>query len=221
MTLDTTFFRRVMGQFTTGVTIVTTRSQEGVAGLTVNSFTSVSLDPLLVLVCVDLRSQALPFLRAGGVFAVNILAQEQEALSNCFATSSEERYNYFCHASYHIAATGAPILTDTLGFIDARVTAEYPGGDHAIFLGQVEAMGYRGHTFFLPHASSEHSTLPAPASVADLLAGNGHTNHGEIPAEPASPLLYYQGKYYHLSRRYHHEHPELSPTTPQQHDERS
>lgn len=219
MAHDITFFRRVMGQFTTGVTIVTTRSQEGIAGLTVNSFTSVSLDPLLVLICVDLRSQALPFLRAGGVFAVNILTQEQEALSNCFATSSEERYNYFCQAPYHVAATGAPILTDTMGFIDARVTAEYPGGDHAIFLGKVEAMGYRGYTFFLPHAGSTQSTLPAPSGVADLLGHNGNNGHSEITSESVSPLLYYQGRYYHLSNRYHHQHPELSPTA-QQYDER-
>ncbi len=218
MTLDIAFFRRVMGQFTTGVTIVTTRSQDGIAGLTVNSFTSVSLDPLLVLVCVDLRSQSLPVFRAGGVFAVNILAQEQEELSNCFASSTDERYNYFCHARHHVAATGAPILAGTLGFVDARITAEYPGGDHVIFLGQVEAMGYEGHTFFLPGISSENSTLPAPASASDLLGSNGSNgsnSHNSIGNESASPLLYYHGKYYHLSNRYQHQHPELAPTTVQ------
>ena len=215
MTLDIAFFRRVMGQFTTGVTIVTTRSQDGIAGLTVNSFTSVSLDPLLVLVCVDLRSQSLPVFRAGGVFAVNILAQEQEALSNCFASSTDERYNYFCHARHHVAATGAPILAGTLGFVDARITAEYPGGDHVIFLGQVEAMGDEGHTFFLPGISSENSTLPAPVSATDLLGNNGGNGHNSTVSEPTSPLLYYHGKYYHLSNRYQHQHPELAPTTVQ------
>jgi flavin reductase (DIM6/NTAB) family NADH-FMN oxidoreductase RutF len=218
MALDIAFFRRVMGQFTTGVTIVTTRSQEGVAGLTVNSFTSVSLDPLLILVCVDLRSQALPFLREGGIFAVNILTQEQEELSNCFAASSEERYNSFCHAQYHVAATGAPILTNSMGFIDARVIAEYPGGDHAIFLGKVEAMGYEGNTFFLPGITHEQSTLPAKTSEAELTGSNGLNGHSETPRENASPLLYYRGKYYHLSNRYQHQHPELAPTMAQ-HDE--
>lgn len=209
MDLDIAFFRKVMGQFTTGVTIATTRSQAGIAGLTVNSFTSVSLDPLLVLICVDLRSQALPFIREGGVFAVNILAQEQEELSNCFASSSIERYNYFCHASYRVAATGAPILDGTLGFIDTRVVAEYPGGDHAIFLGQVEAMGHNGHTFFIPGISSEQSTLPEAISTDEVVSNNGH-NKTESPS--SSPLLYYRGQYYHLSSSYHQRHPELSPT---------
>ena len=82
MTIEKDFFRQVMGQFTTGVTVVTARSQDGLAGLTVNSFTSVSLEPPLVLICVDLYSTALPFIRASGNFAVNILTSEQE---NSFA----------------------------------------------------------------------------------------------------------------------------------------
>lgn len=212
MALDQAFFRQVMGYFATGVTIATTRGQAGVAGLTVNSFTSVSLNPLLVLICVDERSQALPFFRESGVFAVNILTQEQESLSNSFATSSEERYTHFCHASYHVAATGAPILDGALAFIDARITAEYPGGDHAIFLGQVEAMGYAGQAFFVPGVSSTQSTLPGladEAGVPEPVASNGH--HEEARALPA-PLLYYRGQYHHLSPHYHHNHPELAPT---------
>src|SRR5260221_10624284 len=80
MTIEKDFFRQVMGQFSTGVSVVTTRSDEGLAGLTVNSFTSVSLDPPLVLFCADLRSIVLPFFRASGTFAVNVLTSEQEAL---------------------------------------------------------------------------------------------------------------------------------------------
>ena len=209
MALDIAFFRRVMGQFATGVTIVTTRSQTGIAALTVNSFTSVSLDPLLVLVCVDLRSHSLPTFREGGVFAVNILTQEQEALSNRFATSSPDRYEYLQRERHYLAATGSPILADTLGFIDARIVAEYPGGDHVIFLGQVEAMGYHGHALFMPGIGSENSTLP-PAT--------GHNGHQEAVQPATSPLLYYSGKYYHLSNRYQHQHPDLSATTSQSHE---
>ncbi|HLI69522.1 MAG TPA: flavin reductase family protein [Ktedonobacteraceae bacterium] len=213
MALDTDFFRKVMGQFVTGVTIATTRSQAGIAGLTVNSFTSVSLHPLLVLICVDARSQVLPFLREGGVFAVNILSQEQETLSNGFASQSEERYVHFCHASYHVAATGSPILDGNIGFIDARVVAEYPGGDHVILLGQVEAMGYEGHTLLLQGTNSERWTLLESTAEANHTGSNGHSEN----ARPqSSPLLYYQGRYHHLSRHYEHEHPELSPT-PGQH----
>ncbi|HVU69124.1 MAG TPA: flavin reductase family protein [Ktedonobacteraceae bacterium] len=220
MALDITFFRRVMGQFTTGVTIVTTRSEKGIAGLTVNSFTSVSLNPLLVLVSIDLRSQSLPFLREGGIFAVNILTQEQEALARCFASSSEERYTYFCNAHHHVAATGAPILDGSLAFIDARITAEYPGGDHALFLGQVEAMGYDGQTVFLPGISSASSTLPV--AEAEIKTGNGsnghngHHDHSPLASSSATPLVYYHGKYRSLSS--HTPQPALSTTN--QHEQK-
>jgi flavin reductase (DIM6/NTAB) family NADH-FMN oxidoreductase RutF len=205
MTSDKDFFRRVMGQFATGVTIATTRSQAGIAGLTVNSFTSISLNPLLVMICVDLHSQALPFFRESGIFAVNILTQEQEALSNCFATSSDERYNSFCHADYYQAATGSPILTGTMGFIDARITAEYPGGDHAIFLGEVEAMGYNDQKVFLQDVHRDWRTL-LPTADAALSA----SNHGQEEQAETLPLLYYNGEYHHLTKKYHHKHPDLA-----------
>jgi flavin reductase (DIM6/NTAB) family NADH-FMN oxidoreductase RutF len=210
MALDTDFFRKVMGHFATGVTIATTRGQAGVAGLTVNSFTSVSLNPLLVLICVDLHSQALPFFRESGVFAVNILTQEQEALSNCFATSSEERYTHFCHAPYDTAATGSPILDGALAFVDARVTAEYPGGDHAIFLGEVLAMGYDEERLFLPGVNGNQQP-----EIRRTTHPAGQNGHGEGTHAQAAPLLYYRGQYYHLSYRYHHEHPELAPASSQ------
>src|SRR5438105_1749614 len=133
MAIEKAFFRHVMGHFATGVTVVTTRSQETLAGLTVNAFCSVSLNPPLILICVDLGSTTCPGIRESGVFAVNILTEKQEGLSRCFATASAERYEGFCCARYHVAATGAPIIDDALAFIDARVIAEYPGGGHVIF----------------------------------------------------------------------------------------
>jgi flavin reductase (DIM6/NTAB) family NADH-FMN oxidoreductase RutF len=210
MALDTDFFRKVMGHFATGVTIATTRGQAGVAGLTVNSFTSVSLSPLLVLICVDLHSQALPFFRESGVFAVNILTQEQEAISNCFASSSEERYTHFCHATYDTAATGSPILDGALAFVDARITAEYPGGDHAIFLGEVQAMGYGEERLFMPGVNGAQEP-----EIRRTTYHAGQNGHGDGTHAQASPLLYYRGQYYHLSNRYHHEHPELAPASSQ------
>src|SRR5215469_15433787 len=159
MAIEKDFFRQVMGRFATGVTVVTTRSNMGLSGLTVNSFCSVSLDPPLVLVCVDLTSNTLSYIRDSCIFAVNILTDQQEEFSRCFATSSEERYTYFCHASFHVAATGSPILDGSLAFIDARVVAEYPGGDHVIFLGQVEAMGVPGQVVFARKADREHITV--------------------------------------------------------------
>jgi flavin reductase (DIM6/NTAB) family NADH-FMN oxidoreductase RutF len=196
MTIEKDFFRQVMGQFTTGVTVVTTRSKDGLAGLTVNSFTSVSLEPPLVLICVDVNSTALPFIRASGNFAVNILTSEQEDLSRCFATTSSERFKHFCHASYHVASTGSPILDEALAFIDSRIVEEYPGGDHVIFLGSVEAMGTNGHAAF---AGEEHQGQSDLLELKIVQASHSNNlNH----SEPKAPLVYYQGKYRHLAQDY-------------------
>jgi len=84
MAIEKNFFRQVMGRFATGVTVVTTCVRENLVGLTVNSFCSVSLDPPLVLVCIDLNSSTLPYFRESGSFVVNILSDQQEHLSRCF-----------------------------------------------------------------------------------------------------------------------------------------
>ena len=186
MAIEKDFFRQVMGRFATGVTVVTTKSQETLAGLTVNAFCSVSLNPPLVLVCVDLTSATLPVIRESGVFAINILTDKQEHLSRCFATSSRERFECFCHAGYHVAATGAPIIDDSLAFIDARVVAEYPSGDHVIFIGQVEALGAAGQATFAQEEDREHSTV---------------VEYGSNGTEKV-PLAYYLGQYRHLANDY-------------------
>jgi flavin reductase (DIM6/NTAB) family NADH-FMN oxidoreductase RutF len=195
MAIEKAFFRQVMGRFATGVTVVTTSHGGVLAGLTVNSFTSVSLNPPLILVCIDNRSSTLPLLRESGVFVVNMLTEEQENLSRGFATNSEERFKHFMNASYHTAATGAPVLDHVLAFIDARIVAEYPGGDHAIFIGQVEAMGTNGQVTFVDEVGQEQSTLT-------------HYNGIELERQ-ARPLTYYQGRYHHLTDQY--EAPSLLP----------
>lgn len=189
MAIEKEFFRQVMGRFATGVTVVTTRSQEEIGGLTVNAFCSVSLNPPLVLVCIDNNSTTLPLFRASKIFAVNMLTDQQEDLSRGFATNSKERYENFYHASYHTAVTGAPIIDDVLAFVDARVVAEYPGGDHTIFLGQVEAMGSEGKVTFVNDEGKEQSTL------LEL--------DGALPANSLHPLTYYQGEYRHLAKHFH------------------
>ena len=196
MTIEKDFFRQVMGQFTTGVTVVTTRSHEVLAGLTVNSFTSVSLDPPLVLICVDVYSSVLPFIRESGTFAVNILTSEQESLSRCFATTSEVRFEHFCHASYHIAATGSPILDGALAFIDSRIVAEYPGGDHIIFLGHVVAMGTDGQAAFASDTDQEHSNM------SELKLDEAGEAYLRRLKDQKAPLVYYRSQYRHLARDY-------------------
>ena len=131
-------FRRVMGQFATGVTVVTTRLGDEVHGLTVNAVCSVSLEPLLVLVCVDHAADTHPLLEKSGVFAVNILSDEQEDLSRLFAGPTEEKAGRLEAMGYRTAVTGAPIMKACLAYLDCRVVAAYPGGDHTIFVGQVE-----------------------------------------------------------------------------------
>jgi flavin reductase (DIM6/NTAB) family NADH-FMN oxidoreductase RutF len=194
--IEKDFFRQVMGHFTTGVTVVTTKSQRKLVGLTVNSFTSISLNPPLVLICLNSASHTLPLFRESKIFAVNFLTAEQVDISRGFAVPSKERFEHFCHASYHLAATGAPILDDVLAFVDTRLVAEYPGGDHVIFVGQVEAMGTAGRVVFASNEGKDHSTL---INYRDYTADVGN---GSTPLPKAAPLIYYCGQYRHLADNY-------------------
>jgi flavin reductase (DIM6/NTAB) family NADH-FMN oxidoreductase RutF len=130
-----------MGRFATGVTIVTTSQGSRRAGITINAFTSVSLDPPLVLVCVERRSYVHDVIAASGAFAVNVLTAEQADVSRCFAAKSEAKLARFCGVTTHDEVTGAPIFDQCAGFVDCRLEAVYPGGDHSIFVGRVVALG--------------------------------------------------------------------------------
>lgn len=141
MPVDPTAFRAVMGRFATGVTVVTTCQGTRRAGITVNAFASVSLDPPLVLICIDRTSHVHDFLLESGMFAVNILSQDQSELSSCFASNTDYRYSSFCGATSHTEGTGAPVLDVSLGFVDCRIVDVFPGGDHSIIIGRVEALG--------------------------------------------------------------------------------
>ncbi len=186
MAIEKTFFRQVMGHFATGVTVVTTIGPEGPVGVTVNAFTSVSLNPPLVLICIDRSSQTIDMFRESKTFAVNILTDEQEEYSRCFSTRTLGRDEQFCLAAYHTVATGAPVLDTMLAFVDTRVVAEYPGGDHVIFLAQVVAMGTTERVLLLDEAGGESEmTYTSPELTAE-------------EREP-SPLLYYRGRYRQLT----------------------
>ena len=133
-------FRRFMSQFATGVTIVTAwDADRRPTGLTASSFTSVSLHPPLILVCVSQKAQSYPAIQAAGRFAVNILSRGQESASRRFATSttapSEEK---FVGVEYRPGPLGLPVLADALAHLECAVVHAYPGGDHTIFVGQVE-----------------------------------------------------------------------------------
>jgi 3-hydroxy-9,10-secoandrosta-1,3,5(10)-triene-9,17-dione monooxygenase reductase component len=129
-------FRRIMGCFATGVTVVTTRQQNGLpCGLTANAVTSVSLDPPLILVCVDKKAESYPHFGPAGVFAVNVLEEGQEAISSRFAVSGGDK---FAGIAYHWGETGSPILDRRLAYLECRIVHAYEGGDHTIYVGEVE-----------------------------------------------------------------------------------
>ena len=129
-------FRRVCGHFATGVTIITTCDVDGrPTGLTASAFTSVSLDPPLVLVCVSHKAQSYPALRDGGKFAVNILRDAHETVSRRFATTSLDKFD---GVSYTVSPLGLPLLDDALAHVECVTVRAYPEGDHTIFVGRVE-----------------------------------------------------------------------------------
>ena len=137
MVIDKQEFRRVLGQFAAGVAIVTTVGDDGKPyGLTATAFTSVSLEPPLVLVCVDKAAESHPHFHASRVFAVNFLRADHEHLSRRFAVSGGDKFKDLVVTR---GVTGAPLLPDALGYLECRTVEIFEGGDHTIFLGQVEA----------------------------------------------------------------------------------
>jgi flavin reductase (DIM6/NTAB) family NADH-FMN oxidoreductase RutF len=130
-------FKSLMRQWATGVTVVTTVGPDGPHGMTANSFTGVSLDPPLVLVCVDHRTRTHEHLKQNSVFGIHILHTGQEELSQRCAGLLGENGNRIGALPHHLGDHGAPLLEDCLAAIECRVKAAYDGGDHTIFLGEV------------------------------------------------------------------------------------
>jgi flavin reductase (DIM6/NTAB) family NADH-FMN oxidoreductase RutF len=136
MSMDSDEFRSVLGRFATGVTVVTARDTASVDhGLTVNSFTSLSLVPPLILVCIDHEASLLPAMTACSHFVVNILAANQEALGRRFAAPETDRFE---GVGFTRGTCGAPILDDVLAYLECRAARSIPAGDHTIFIGEVE-----------------------------------------------------------------------------------
>ena len=133
-------FRKTLGHFPAGVTTVTMVAKDGTFhGITVSSFTSVSLTPPLVLICIDKTAYANEILRDTGAFCVNFLHGNQVYLSNRFAGRDPQKS--FDDIPLYTAATGAPVFAESLGFVDCRIVNAYDGGDHTIFLGEVVQLG--------------------------------------------------------------------------------
>jgi len=135
------FFRQVMGHFVTGVSVVTTLDGDQPQGITVNALSSVSLEPPLVLVALDRRRFITPPVRRAGRYAVNVLAETQQALSDCFAgapvTPGRDR---FCGAAWHPGTTGLPLLEGAIATLECTVVQTFSAGDHDLFVGRVDAL---------------------------------------------------------------------------------
>jgi flavin reductase (DIM6/NTAB) family NADH-FMN oxidoreductase RutF len=128
-------FRQVMANFATGITVVTTIDKDGKPyGLTVNSFTSVSLNPVLVLVCLDVRLSGLQSFRDSRHFGVSILSEHQEDVSRMFAKKDAERPTEI----FFEGKLGMPLLKNALAIMECQTVKIYEGGDHLIFLGEVD-----------------------------------------------------------------------------------
>ncbi len=130
--------RQVLGRFPTGVVVVTASDGAVPFGLSVNSFTSVSLDPPLIAFCADRRSGSWAAIRRSGAFCVNVLAEDQEAVSRVFATRGAEKFG---GVGWSPAPSGSPLLDGVLAWIDCRIEAVHDGGDHEICVGRVDQLG--------------------------------------------------------------------------------
>ena len=135
MSFDPRSFRQALGCFATGITVVTSVGLDGeYLGFTANSFNSVSLDPPLVLFSLDRGAYSLKAFEAAGVFAINILREDQEAVSIAFARALSNKWE---GVRTEIWQTGSPILVDALASFDCETTSMHDGGDHVIFVGRV------------------------------------------------------------------------------------
>jgi flavin reductase (DIM6/NTAB) family NADH-FMN oxidoreductase RutF len=131
--LDHHSWRALIGNWATGVSVITAGGEDGPHGCTANALTSLSLDPLLLLVCFDNESNTLQAVRRSGRFCINILAAGQETLSRRFATKDTEGEKF--RETEYEEVDGVPVLTGVLAWVVCQVEHEIPGGDHAIVVG--------------------------------------------------------------------------------------
>jgi len=137
MTVSKDEFRRTLGHFVSGVTVVTGKGEDGILrGITVSAFSSVSLDPPLILICIDKKASLHDHLKEGGHFAVNILADDQEIISRRFASKEADRFEGL---GYREGGTGSPLLNGALASMECSIVHVYSGGDHTIIVGEVLA----------------------------------------------------------------------------------
>ena len=162
---SSTDFRAAVGAFATGVTVVTTKGEQHAYGMTANAFSSVSLDPPLVLVCVMSPSEGAEHISRNGVFAVNILSADQEPLSRYFASRDRPRgRDAFREVVHRVGASGSPIIEGAAGCLDCRLHADHAAGDHRVFIGEVLEIELSGELQPLVFHGGRYRALHATAA---------------------------------------------------------
>jgi flavin reductase (DIM6/NTAB) family NADH-FMN oxidoreductase RutF len=138
-------FRKALGSFATGVTVITVDHEDKVHGMTANAFTSVSLDPPLVLVCVDQRARTHSHLHAKKRFGVNVLAEDQQTVSEYYARAAPEHQHAELEAGarFDRTAHGTPVLHGALAYLECRLHTAQDAGDHTVFIAEVEQVVVR------------------------------------------------------------------------------
>jgi flavin reductase (DIM6/NTAB) family NADH-FMN oxidoreductase RutF len=155
---DPELFREVFGRFATGVAVITSAGDSGAGGMTANALCSLSLDPLLALVCFENQARTLPIVRAAGRFAVNILASDQERVAAVFASKlpESEKLETVGHRLEH----GVPIIDGTIAWAICELRELLAGGDHTIVIGRVLWLGLADGAPLLWYAGRYHALPP-------------------------------------------------------------
>lgn len=152
--------RDLFGRFATGVTVVAARHGPLLAGMTANAIASISIDPPLLMASISRRAETHAAIIGSHSFSVSVLAVDQRPLAECFAQPiTAAKLTSFCGAAWHEAETGSPILEGALAYFDCRLNAHHDGGDHAIFIGDVVAAGYREDADPLLYYASSYRAL--------------------------------------------------------------
>jgi len=147
---DSTHFRQALSQFATGVTVITTRLEDGsFRGLTASSFNSVSLDPPLVLWSLGAAANSMPIFSGNSHYVINVLAAGQEDLALRFSRRTEDP---FAGVDYELSRTGQPILKGAVAWFECHNRSRYPEGDHVIFVGEVEECAVQPQPALLFHS---------------------------------------------------------------------
>ncbi|MEM7777328.1 MAG: flavin reductase family protein [Pseudomonadota bacterium] len=165
MPFDTRAFRTCLGQFPTGVCVVTTDVESQLVGMTISSFNSVSLDPPLILFSITRSSRSLPLWQRASAYAVNVLSENQQNLSNRFSRQSPDKWEGI---TFSRGFAGAPVLPGTAAALECSTYAQHDAGDHVLFIARVERFIAQPSRSPLVFCKGSYGTLKKSGESADL-----------------------------------------------------